>query len=385
MNILVCHLFKSVTAMQLIPCMKGMGHKVVEKTYYTPQDLYEDDKLDTMVEKDIDSADFDVVFTVNFWPPVARACQRRGIKYIAWSYDSPQNLPSDQDMELETNYIFIFDKEECLSYNKRGIDRVFHMLLATDTSRWDAIKAGKPVYDITLVGRVYESTFPSLIGGMDEYDKGYSQAIIAAQRKIIGYYLIDELLSDERINSINKSFSQKSGKPSDVSRGQLSYSIGSYITYQDRLTLLRLLQNAGEVQLFSDALEPHTKELLKGVHINGRIEYETEMPKVFKESKINLNPVLRVIKSGIPQRALDIMGCNAFMLSSYQPELLEHFVEGESCACYYSLEDAHDKASFYLQNDDIRTRIASAGYEIIKRDFTYENRLSQMFEKAGIK
>lgn len=384
MDLLFAHLFNSITAEQLIPKIKAMGHRATEKTYYTPADLYEDEKLYAKLIRDMESRHFDAVMTINFWPLVARACSKKGLPYIAWSYDSPQNLPSCQDMEYETNYIYLFDKEEVKAYQKKGIDRVFHMLLATDVSAWDKIgKEPNVSYDITLIGRVYESTFPMLRNGLQGYDEGYIKAIMEAQRKIIGYYMIDDLLSEERMASINKGF-RKNGSKEDVSLAQLSYSIGSYITYQDRLTLLRLLQGAGKVHLFSDALEEHTEQILSGVEIHGRVDYETKMPQIFKSTKINLNPTLRVIKSGIPQRAFDIMGCKAFMLSSFQPELLEHFTDGVDVACYYNFEDAYEKAVFYLNNDTERERIAQAGYERIKADFTYEKRLMQMFSHAGL-
>lgn len=385
MDILFCRLFESVTDEIIRPYIKSMAGSFVEKKYYTPEDLYGDERLLSMLEKDIGERKYDAVFTINFWPLVARACFKKGIKYISWSYDSPQNLPTDEDMDYETNYVFMFDKDECKSYQKRGIDRVWHMPLATDVKRWDGIKNPSGIsYDITFVGKVYESVFPLLRNRLDEYNEGYLNAIIAAQRKLVGYFMIDELLDDKRMSDINRCFNKKNKDLNNVSRAQMSYSVGSYITYQDRLTLLRLLQNAGKVHLFSDTLEPHTKEILKGVDIHGRIDYERKMPEVFKASKINLNPTLRVIKSGIPQRALDIMGCKAFMLTSFQPEIFDYFTEGEDVACYYSYEDAYDKADYYLRNDSERERIAALGYEKIKTEFTFEKRLSKMFEIAGV-
>ena len=110
----------------------------------------------------------------------------------------------------------------------------------------------------------------------------------------------------------------------------------------------------------------------------GPVDYMTQMPQVFAASKINLCPVLKANKSGIPLRALDIMGCGGFLLSSFQPELYEYFEDGTECVMYTSLQDAVEKAAFYLQNEELRKQIAAAGVARIERDFSYEDRIEKL-------
>ena len=69
------------------------------------------------------------------------------------------------------------------------------------------------------------------------------------------------------------------------------------------------------------------------------------------------------------------MGSGGFLISSYQPELYEYFVDGQECVMYTSIEDAIAKAEFYLSNDDLRKEIAAAGFEKIKDNFRYEDRI----------
>ena len=77
------------------------------------------------------------------------------------------------------------------------------------------------------------------------------------------------------------------------------------------------------------------------------------------------------------------MGCGAFLLSNYQPELYE-MVPPDACVMYESMEDAYEKASFYLKHDTERERIARRGREVMLRDFTYESRIREMFDTVGI-
>jgi spore maturation protein CgeB len=104
------------------------------------------------------------------------------------------------------------------------------------------------------------------------------------------------------------------------------------------------------------------------------------MPQVFRASKINLCPVLKANRSGIPLRALDIMGCGGFLLSSYQSELYEYFLDGQECVMYTSLEDAVAKTEFYLQHDDLRKAIAAAGTARIEEAFRYDDRIEELLK-----
>ena len=393
MKILFANIFVSFTSDSIVKKLLAMGHRVEERSYYTPEDLYHDKRIENMIKKDMEEAVYDCVFTVNIWPPVARVCHKAGIPYVAWSYDSPQNLPTDDDLSYDTNFLYIFDRAEVEKYHARGIDRVFHMPLATDCDAWDEIKPQKTAYDVSLLGTLYESTLPSLMAGLNEYYRGYIQAIVAAQQKIYGYFVIDDLLTDELMESLNEQFdkaraalpkaSEKKQKDeAKVTRAQMAYSIGSYLTYLDRLTLLRLYGSRFDTHLFSSKIKEETRPLLKDITIHDWVDYHTGMPKVFKQSRINLNPALRIIRSGISLRCLDIMGCGGFLLSSWQPELAEFFVPDEEVVLYDSYEDALEKASFYLENDDIRQKIAEAGYKKVRAEFSYEKKLGEIL--AGL-
>ena len=113
-------------------------------------------------------------------------------------------------------------------------------------------------------------------------------------------------------------------------------------------------------------------------------DYSTKMPLLFKSTKVNINPSLRLIRTGIPQRALDIMGAGGFLLSNYQPELAEFFENGEEAVMYDSVQDAVEKCDYYIRHDDERRRIARNGYIKVKNEFNYEKQLRKMFELAGL-
>ena len=46
---------------------------------------------------------------------------------------------------------------------------------------------------------------------------------------------------------------------------------------------------------------------------------------------------------------------------------------------YTDIEDLYEKAAYYIAHEDERMRIAYNGFMRVKRDFTFDERLKQMF------
>ena len=380
MKIIACELFETYTLDSCIEALKELGCSVSRMRYYTPEDYYKDDRLCEMLRKDMKRG-CDAVFTVNFWPLVARVSHELSIPYISWSYDSPMNLATDDDMEYDTNYIFMFDRGECEVYQSRGITRVFHMPLATDTALWDRVKTpSSPVYDVSYMGNIYESTFPQLFAALGKHEQGFWNGVIKAQLKVYGYYFVDELLDDEHMTAVNKALA--AAGIGDISKKQFAYSLGSYLAYQDRVMLLSVLSKRVNMAFATFSMPEDLLPLMPELKVLPRLDYRRGMPEFFKSSRININSSLRIIKTGIPLRAMDIMGAGGFLLSDIKQELAEYFVPGEEIELYDSVECAVDKCRYYLSNDEARHRIARAGYEKVKRDFGYKGQLEKMLRSC---
>lgn len=115
----------------------------------------------------------------------------------------------------------------------------------------------------------------------------------------------------------------------------------------------------------------------------GSVMYYSEMPKVFRLSKVNLNVTLKTIESGIALRALDIMGAGGFLMTNPQEELLEHFQAGRDFEIYRSTEELCEKTVYYLKNEDMRAEIARRGHDKVKALFSYEKQFAEMFVQMG--
>ncbi|WP_027218217.1 CgeB family protein [Butyrivibrio fibrisolvens] len=353
--------------------------------FFGDEDKYYNERFEKKLRERFDKKKYDLVISTNFYPVLARHCHSLGLKYIAWSYDTPMNMLPCDEMRYDTNSIFLFDRAEVEQYRGLGLENFYHMPLAIDTDRLDQYRfSEKYASELSFVGRLYRPQLQKVKKGLSQELISYIDKLVQIQRGDMDRYVLDDLISQPIIDEINRQY-RESGRSLQIRKEHLSFTVSEYVTYIDRLIILEMMARRFDTHLYSYEVTEEEKELLKNVKIHGEINYFTDMPVMFKSSKINLCTSFRAARSAIPLRALDIMGCGAFLLSSPQPELLEHFEDGKSVAVYHSEEEAIEKAEYYLNHEGERQKIARAGYEIVKRDFRYEDRFRKMFEIAKVK
>lgn len=375
----------SYTQTDIMDTLDEMGIKHKNIIYNFP-DITHDDFFAYRFAKIIQENSFDAVFSTNYYPVVAEVCHKQSIKYISWSYDSPLNIPNmEETLGYPTNYVFFFDRIEYQKYADKGFTNVYHMPLGVNVSRLrnltvTAKDCTQYSADIALVGQLYESSLPGLMIPLNDYLKGYINAITETQLRVYGYNFIEGMLTDDIMQQINDCYRAFGQTSVTLEKYGLACTIAKEVTRTERLVLLSTLADMYDVKLYSNQWDA----ALSAVTYGGTVNYYTQMPKVFRLSKINLNPSLRCIQSAIPLRALDIMGCGGFLLSNYQPELAEYFENGVELALYSSLEDAVAQAAYYLSHDDIRTQIAQKGLQKITEQFSYTDRLKEMFRICGL-
>ena len=388
MHILVIRIFGSYIDDDVIMKLRHMGHSVEDKDFskLRTDKMYENEKLESAISDYLNMTKGDIVYSSNFFPILGRVCCKCKIPYIAWHYDTPPNLSTEEDMDYPTNHIFFFNKRDYEHYKGLGLDSVYYLPLAVNTDRIANLIRKDDSYkaDVALVGQLYNSTFPGLRKEMSEYDKGYFNGILAAQRELYGVYLPDELIDDVIMDRVNRSFLEKGCVTKPVTKKQISYSIATYLTYLDRVSLLNLLSEKHKTRLYTEKTEKTDRELLKKVEIKGPVDYVSQMPLVFYNTKINLCPIFRNNTEGIPLRALDVMGCRGFLMANFHPGLAEEFTDGKELVMYHSIEEAVELADYYIRHEEERISIIENGFERILKDYDYVERLRKMIGLTGV-
>lgn len=373
----------SYTCHDVLYYLKKAGHSCKTVYYHFP-DKFQDDFFCDRFAAYLEADTYDLVFSVNFFPLVARLCHEKRVKYISWCYDSPLEERLQDYFHFDTNYIFLFDRIEAMQYQSAGYGQVFHLPLAVNTNRLDGLNFTRrqiAAYsaDVSFVGHLYDSPLETLLYSADDFIRGYIEGIIQAQLRIYGYYFLDELITPEILNAVNASFRKIGQTNLSLNHRGLSYAVATEITHLERSFLLEQLGEICNTHFYCSV-----PASLKNVKFRGPLKYMDEMPCVFRHSKLNLNPTLKCIRSGIPLRALDIMGARGVLLSNYQPELAQHFENEKDIILYESMEDAVAKVDFYLKHEDLRKAIALNGYQKVKERFSYPERINTLFCIAQI-
>ncbi len=201
------------------------------------------------------------------------------------------------------------------------------------------------------------------------------EALIGAQLKVQGYNFVQDMLKPI-VEELYQACPVEPEPDGMESREYFyeQYVINRRITAMERISLLEACAQYRPLDLFTQV-----KELtMPNIQNHGEVEYYGEMPRVFKQSKVNLNISLRGIKSGIPLRAYDIMGAGGFLLSNFQADFLDYFIPGEDFVFYESKEDLLQKVGYYLAHEEEREAIARNGHDKVAAAHTYRHRVKEM-------
>ena len=356
----------------------SLGHEV-DDIYYHFTDRFKDDFFIERINHILRRNQYDALLSINFFPLLAITAHEHSIPYISWSYDSPLAERLTDYFHYDTNRIYLFDRDEVSYYNSVGFTNVFHLPLAVNANRLNKLSFPQDVNEkykseISFVGVLHNSYLNDLLFFADEYTKGFVEGLFQAQFRMYGCNFIYNSISDSLIESLNNTFLQLGNDKIKLNKRGLSYAINAQITHEERKILLELLAENHEVRLYSTQKQDVDSKVAQ----YGPVKYFKDMNAVFRNSLLNLCPTLRSITSGIPLRALDILANKAVLFSNYQPELSENFSDGKDVIMYTNLEDAVNKANYYISHPNLLSQIATNGYRKVVKLYSYKEKVSQL-------
>lgn len=366
-------------------CMQRLGWQV-DVVSYRLEDYDRDETFMEQVSALLRQYPYDCIFTFNYFPVVARIAREAGVPYVSWVYDSPHLTLDSVTVSYDSNSVFVFDHYIYTKYRQRGIQTIHYMPLAYNSRRMNSLAAeGGSAYehDVTFMGSLYEDEYNFLeqVQYLPEHMKGYIDGLAEAQQLLYGCDLMDDLFGADWCERMAQYVKADLGQDYRDGRDDIFRNmIRRKVTVAERRRLLAAVGEHFPLDLYAPA-EP------SGIRMRylGYADYREEMPRIFRSSKVNLNITLRSIIEGLPLRVIDIMGAGGFLLTNYQPEMGEYFVNGEDLVWFENREDLLDKVGFYLAHDKEREAIARRGHGKVEDYFTYENLLPEIMRQAGVR
>lgn len=344
---------------------------------------YDKDYLTLLANTFKSVPDINIVLSVNYIPIIARVCNLFKIKYISIVVDCPSTTLFSKTVSYDTNHIYTFDKSMVEKFHEKC--NIEYSPLAADINNSDITITEKDMSDfgcdISFIGTLYteKCKYYAIENKLSEYTKGYIRGLVNAQQNIYGYNLIEDSISTKWAEDFRKEAGlgyMPDDYEEDIKSIVADLYIGYLCTEQERINITKTLSSKYNYNLWT------TSDTSKYPDVNNRgiADSQTMMPYIFKCSKINLNITLKTIKTGIPQRVFDIMALGGFVISNYQPDILDYFTPGEDIVLYESIPDLIEKIDYYLNHEDERLQIANNGYEKVKKYHSYETRLKEWFD-----
>lgn len=364
--------------------LQEQGHRIT-KIPYTEKKLSKEETMKRL-EQALRQGACDLVFSFNYFPEVSNACKELGLKYVSWVYDSPHIQVYSYTVLNACNYIFLFDYAMYEEFRSSGIETVYYLPLAVNEKKLagmdkESAKVQQYACDISFVGSLYSEKKHRIYDkfqGIESCAKGYLDGLIQTQKLVYGYNFLQEMLTPDIVEEMQKAYPTDPNAMTVLAPEAIyaDYVLSRQVTALERQEILEALGEQHKVVLYT-----HDRNVkISGVINKGPVDYYDGMPYVFRGSKINLNITLRSIKTGIPLRAMDIMGNGGFLLTNYQEELLEYFEPDKDFVYYTDYEDLSEKVNFYLEHDAERKKIATSGCEKVRREHTFQRRLDYILD-----
>lgn len=355
---------------------------VIDDIRYNPSELNNCPSIDR-VEDEISSGKYDFVLTYLFHPIISDICEMHGIRYISVVYDSPQIGLFHVSIFNAMNRIFVFDRALYNRLTYIGVDtnHVFHMPLFANTDRTDRLAftdedAIRYSHDISFAGSLYEDNIynnhkhelpAEIIMPTNEYlvqNLGKWNQIRkwpAVDTKALAYL--------NKYNMYNHTNASEFEFPEEMYVGNLLLS--RKLAELERVATLKALSEKFKVDLYTSS----KNDVFDKVTLHPYINYYTEIGKLYKYSKINLNITIPSIETGVPLRVFDILAYGGFLLTSYTSELDEMFDVGKDLVTFKSVDECVELCEYYLKHEDERRKIAENGYKKVHERYTCRDAL----------
>lgn len=382
MKILV-YKWKAYNYADVCEAFDNLGYKQVFLEYDMVS-YDEDPEFEELLLQTVQRENCDCVFTINYFAAISKVCAKIEKPYVVWTCDNPLISMYHKAVFEPCNYFFTFDKTNFLEFKGMGVEHIYYLPLAVNTRRLDYLfencsDAYLYANDIAFVGSLYErNSYDRLKPTLPGYLQGYFDAAVWAQQCVSGGNILEEMLTVDVLEELQQYFKLEKSEDSFSDLGLIFSTtvLGFKTAAMQRQRALVELAKKYSVAIYSNS----NTENLTRVRYGGSLDYWSEMPKVFRETKINLNFTIPNIKSGLPLRIWDVLGCGGFLLTNFQAEIPYYFKNKEDLVCFESVEELVELAGYYLAHEEERKRIAKSGYEKVKQHHSWEKRILEMME-----
>ncbi len=323
----------------------------------------------------------DIIFSINFSPPLALLASQKKVRYISWTIDP---LPSERYQILEgTNkdllLLFIHDKNEKKTFENLGLEIYFLPLAAPEKLR-KPIKNKSSISsyscNISFVGNSLGGEF--LESKKNLKTLGFSRE----QLKNIQQWLLNFFTTDADFNNFigfNNSSVNIPKKFFDTiqsnQKAELIDAFDGWISYLLRSERVISLEKF-DIKIYGDS---HWAR--KNLNYIGRADNGEELTKIYNASRINLDLPRIYQRNIITMRVFDVLATGNVLLSEKNDAIFDFFENDKDLITYDSSSEMVSKVKFYTKNLSKLEKIATCAREKILKEHLISHRINFIMRK----
>lgn len=336
-----------------------------------------------------------VVFSINFHPALARWSTGLGLRYVSWGEVYPMELHSVGKLDPGSD-VWVFDStQEVVSVlGNAGANAYFHPL-GFDPDVFNRREIERDL-EVSFVGNGLahmEREFRMTVARVAQaIEAAGADPIRAEVYSVVGMFIREVASMSWRdfeamgadVDQLIAGFCTGVTGPEDLvaivrkfllsTRGVLR----GYTARLQRVATAEAVARVASLALFGKDWD----ETAVAPCSRGPIPYR-QTAEVFSRTKINLH-VHRAYMNGFNDRMINVPACGSLLISRRTPELERVLEPDAEVVVYDTVEELADKVRFFRDNPEARERIAGAGYRRAHETFTFERRLVELLQVAGL-
>jgi len=320
----------------------------------------------------------DYVLTINFNQFISQVCELLKIAYLSWVVDTPCYSIYDKAVSQSCSFTFLYDAAIAQRLRSSGVRQVYHLPLAANLDRIGMLQShsGDPARDVTFVANLTRTEYRThIMPRLSAATKAHCAQLIDCLDQPCDTFRLAEQIEDSLIDAVmQESGYQLVGDHYLTVAEKLAYLLGREHSWQERINFVNALERRLQVGVYGNT-EWHD---VIGCYA-GHADHFSEMPTIFRTSKINLNLSRSFVEYGLPMRIFDVLSCGGFLVTNDKADLQKLFTADKDLVIFRDVQDLTEICAYYLEHEEQRKAIAEQGRITVARDHTYVARLTNMF------
>lgn len=367
--------YRSTIVDRMKPLLKAAGWQV----YFCGYDLEK-------IESRIRARNIDVLFSISFYPRCSYLASTLQCHYVCWDFDKIINPDLFHPQFFSPSTLFLSTYREDV-FKMRDLGYHAEVLPACPAFLLDIGQMGEgdvanaQAIDISFVGSSVSSITNSFLdlkkqilnsGATNSSSSNelwrLVQSVLEEQRELSkrGLFRLRELIEEHLFTSSFKGVLDVDSLFNPLAKES------------SRIQRNLFLSKLCEFQVSVFGPEDWQEVDLPFLSYGGYANYDFEAPKIFMNSRINVNIARSYALDGMSDRVFNVLAAGGFLVTNETETMKDCFDFGKDLVVVKTPEELREACRYYMEHEAERVQIAENGKRRLNTDHRLKNRFDQI-------